>query len=97
MDKKTNSTKATAENDNFANDVLPSYEIEDNPVIYAVKRNDRFYIVAFGKLLLPNAFANLEELTMYVNKHQAKLIQLALLAHWASSHNNEINNNSKNV
>lgn len=92
MDKKTNSTKE--QNDNFANEVLPSYEIEDNPLLYAVKRNDRYYIVAFGKLLLPNAFAHLEELTMYVNKHQTKLIQLAILAHWATSHRNEIETNS---
>lgn len=93
MDKQTNSTKTTEQNDNFANDVLPTFEIEDNPVIYAVKRNERYYICAFGKLLLPNAFAHLEELKMYVNKHQTKLIQLSILAYWYASQHNELDIN----
>lgn len=93
MDKLTNSTNNAEKNDNFANDVLPTFEIEDNPVIYAVKRNDRYYIAAFGKILLPNAFAHLEELKMYVDKYQTKLIQLSMLAYWYATQRNELDIN----
>lgn len=92
-----NKNQKTEQNDNFANEVLPSYEIEDNPVLYSVKRNDKYYIVAFGKVLTPEQFDSLEDVQTYVSIHQPRLIQLALLAHWASSHNNEIINNSENA
>lgn len=91
-----NKNQKTEQNDNFANEVLPSYEIEDNPVLYSVKRNDKYYIVAFGKVLTPEQFDSLEDVQTYVSIHQYRLIQLAMLAHWASSHSNELNNNSKN-
>lgn len=87
----------TEQNDNFANEVLPSFEIEENPVLYSVKRNDMYYIVAFGKVLTPEHFNSLDDVQTYVSIHQSCLIQLAMLAHWASSHSNEIYDNSKNV
>lgn len=91
MDKKTNSINE--QNDNFANEVLPSYEIEDNPVIYSVKRNDQFYIVAFGKVLIPQTFSSFDDVTDYVNTHQSRLIQLSMLAYWYASQHNELDIN----
>ena len=90
MDKKTNLTKEMEQNDNFANEVLPSYEIEDNPIIYSVKRNDKYYIVAFGKVLIPQTFSALEHVKLYVDKHQSRLIQLAILAYWYASQQKEL-------
>lgn len=92
-----NKNQKTEQNDNFANEVLPSYEIEDNPVLYSVKRNDKYYIVAFGKVLIPEQFDSLEDVQTYVSIHQSRLIQLSLLAHWAASHSSELNNNPKNA
>lgn len=85
-----NKNQETEQNENFANEVLPSFEIEDNPVIYSVKRNDTYYIVAFGKVLIPQTFNSLDEVTNYVNTHQARLIQLSLLAFWYASQHHEL-------
>lgn len=90
-----NKNQKTEQNDNFANEVLPSFEIVDNPLLYAVKRNEQYYIVAFGKVLVSATFTTMDDLTTYVNSHQSQLIQLAVLAHWASSHSNEITNLQK--
>lgn len=85
-----NKNQKTEQNENFANEVLPSFEIEDNPVIYSVKRNDMYYIVAFGKVLIPQTFSSLDEASDYVNTHQGKLIQLSMLAFWYASQHNEL-------
>ena len=92
-----NKNQKIEQNDNFANEILPSYEIEENPVLYSVKRNDKYYIVAFGKVLVPEQFDSLEDVQTYVSIHQLRLIQLSMLAHWASSHSDELNNNFKNI
>lgn len=90
MDKQTNLTKKTEQNDNFANEVLPSFEIEDNPVIYSVKRNEKYYIVAFGKVLIPETFDNLDDVKEYIIIHQHRLIQLSLLAFWYATQHHEL-------
>ena len=88
-----NKNQKTEQNDNFANEVLPSFEIEDNPVIYSVKRNDKYYIVAFGKVLIPQTFETLEDVKEYVTIHQTRLIQLSMLAYWYASQHNELDIN----
>lgn len=85
-----NKNQETEQNENFANEVLPSFEIEDNPVIYSVKRNDKYYIVAFGKVLIPQTFNSLEDVKDYVNINQTRLIQLSLLAFWYASQHHEL-------
>ena len=85
-----NKNQETEQNENFANEVLPSFEIEDNPVIYSVKRNDMYYIVAFGKVLIPQTFSTLDEVKEYVTLHQVRLIQLSLLAFWYASQHHEL-------
>lgn len=74
-------------------DVLPTYEIPGNPVIYATKRDDKYYILSFGKVLTPITFDSYESLVDYVNNNQSELIQLSLLAFWYASTHNELNIN----
>ena len=88
-----NKNQKTEQNDNFANEVLPSFEIEDNPVIYSVKRNDKYYIVSFGKVLIPQIFDTLEDVKEYVTIHQTRLIQLSMLAYWYACQHNELDIN----
>ena len=73
-------------------DVLPTFEVPGNPVIYATKRDEKYFILSFGKVLTPITFDSYESLVDYVNNNQFELIQLSLLAFWyASTH--ELNTN----
>lgn len=74
-------------------DVLPTFEIPGNPVIYATKRDEKYFILSFGKVLTPITFDSYESLVDYVNNNQSELIQLSLLAFWYASTHNELNTN----
>ena len=61
------------------NSVIPTEPLEEHPLFFSAKVNDKYYLSAFGHILTPDGFNSQQELISYLEENISFLIEVALI------------------
>ena len=77
--KKTNEKTNVNSKEPNINSVIPTEPVEEHPLFFSARLNDKYYLSAFGQILTPDGFNTLEELKSYIDENITFLLELALI------------------
>ena len=75
--KQTNEKKDVNSKDSNVNSVIPTEPVEQHPLFFSAKLNDKYYLSAFGHILTPDGFNSKEELITYLDENITFLLEVA--------------------
>ena len=76
---KTNEKNDVNSKESNVNSVIPTNPVEEHPLFFSAKLNDKYYLSAFGHILTPDGFNSEEELKSYLEENITFLIEVALI------------------
>lgn len=78
MKTKNDKTDVNSKESNV-NSVIPTEPIEEHPLFFSAKLNDKYYLSAFGHILTPDGFNSQDELKCYLDENITFLIEVAFI------------------